>query len=844
MSKTQQDQELVIEDITTPLIQETEQKPTPFEAWYSPNTISTVVQEVEKNDDGKSLIAFISVSPAFYFALKNPELKKRARLFDDDKERWEKDPGFIYFDFRLPNDIPKEHHGQYSYIVVDPASINQEFWKLYSQAVKLLLKQDGKILASTVAENSSLMKELLSLEPVKFIPSIPNLVYHYLFYTNYQSEALNKENQELKEIEIHEDLQKNQEIPVESEKDLKEVEEIIQIRKQAEKLAEEKIKIVEEKGEKKMESNIHWKNNKNLQTLLQKKQPNVAFYSNQMPCIPHGDFIDNIHKNWFGDYHTLEYHHGYIQWLFPNSSDQGQNFYSANLSPEEAKIISSDPEMKNRVLLSFKLFLDFLGLKLTDQGQIERNSNYETRYHSIENSPHNFMRITRVLKSMTELGYPNLRDSLILFLFNEILQNDKLVNAAYSLINYWLPLLPNEEYEKIEKLAKEKDLINQFIQRTRDQLKSKYSESPVKKSVPKEEIKEKKEEKKEKKEELKDPITPFLDKELDAFFKNSKSIQRKVEPNRIVLGKRHQNQPKQQQQKTQNLPENLFQKQKVSSGSLEKFLESLGNQQQENQKQVVKEEKKDKQTTSLETLVNLKEKRLEEFHSRVDPFILNVYIRKPQFQPIQFFNFSGNVSPNGWRVHICLEEKMIPYQIRVLNPMNLDHKSPLYLQINERGKIPSIIDNGVIVTESMAILQYLNERSQKNPLIPKERSAYAMALTRLNQYSNNLDPIYSKIMYKARMLGLKKSQMYEEIYALEKELEFWDEYLEENVWFAGDNFTLCDIAIFPCIAECVYMGLDFDLKFPNIGRWYRFMKRRDSIKKTWPTFMGNQVLCD
>lgn len=46
---------------------------------------------------------------------------------------------------------------------------------------------------------------------------------------------------------------------------------------------------------------------------------NVEFYTNVIKSDPQGDFIDNIHKTWWGNYKLLQAHHGFIQWLFPNS---------------------------------------------------------------------------------------------------------------------------------------------------------------------------------------------------------------------------------------------------------------------------------------------------------------------------------------------------------------------------------------------------------------------------------------------------------------------------------------------------------------------------------------------
>lgn len=55
----------------------------------------------------------------------------------------------------------------------------------------------GKILLSTIAENEEMMKELLDVHPCAFMPSIPNLVYQYKFFTNYESEGLSEPNPEI-----------------------------------------------------------------------------------------------------------------------------------------------------------------------------------------------------------------------------------------------------------------------------------------------------------------------------------------------------------------------------------------------------------------------------------------------------------------------------------------------------------------------------------------------------------------------------------------------------------------------------------------------------------------------
>ena len=56
---------------------------------------------------------------------------------------------------------------------------------------------DGKILLSTIDENEPFILDLLGAKRRTFRPSIPNLVYQYSLYSNYDSEGLASKNPEI-----------------------------------------------------------------------------------------------------------------------------------------------------------------------------------------------------------------------------------------------------------------------------------------------------------------------------------------------------------------------------------------------------------------------------------------------------------------------------------------------------------------------------------------------------------------------------------------------------------------------------------------------------------------------
>lgn len=86
-------------------------------------------------------------------------------------------------------------------VVIDPPYITEEVWNKYAEASRFLLKEGGLILGSTIDENEEMLKNMLDLHRIKFRPSIPNLVYQYSFYVNYDDEACNEKNPEIQEFD-------------------------------------------------------------------------------------------------------------------------------------------------------------------------------------------------------------------------------------------------------------------------------------------------------------------------------------------------------------------------------------------------------------------------------------------------------------------------------------------------------------------------------------------------------------------------------------------------------------------------------------------------------------------
>ncbi|XP_030054871.1 opioid growth factor receptor-like protein 1 [Microcaecilia unicolor] len=181
---------------------------------------------------------------------------------------------------------------------------------------------------------------------------------------------------------------------------------------------------------------------------------NLRFYLNKIPLKPDGVYIEEILSKWKGDYDKLEHNHTYIQWLFP-LREQGLNFYAKELTAYEIEEFKKTKEAIKRFLLAYKMMLEFFGIKLTSKtGNVTRAANWQERFQHLNESQHNYLRITRILKSLGELGYEGFKPSLVKLFLQEALVENTIPNIKQSSLEYFVYTIKNRrERRKLLRFA-------------------------------------------------------------------------------------------------------------------------------------------------------------------------------------------------------------------------------------------------------------------------------------------------------------------------------------------------------------------------------------------------------
>ncbi|XP_013617750.1 PREDICTED: glutathione S-transferase Z1-like [Brassica oleracea var. oleracea] len=77
-------------------------------------------------------------------------------------------------------------------------------------------------------------------------------------------------------------------------------------------------------------------------------------------------------------------------------------------------------------------------------------------------------------------------------------------------------------------------------------------------------------------------------------------------------------------------------------------------------------------------------------------------------------------SSRGHRVRIALSLKGIEYEYIPVNLLKGEQFDPDFMKINPMGTVPALVDGEVVITDSFAIIMYLDEKYPEPPLLPRD----------------------------------------------------------------------------------------------------------------------------
>jgi len=184
--------------------------------------------------------------------------------------------------------------------------------------------------------------------------------------------------------------------------------------------------------------------------------------------------------------------------------------------------------------------------------------------------------------------------------------------------------------------------------------------------------------------------------------------------------------------------------------------------------------------------------------------------------------YSHYRSSAAYRVRIALNLKGVTAEIIPIDLGKREHHAPKFLEVNPQGLLPALDTGHGVLTQSSAILEWLEETRKEPPLLPEDAWARAQVRAMCAIVGSDIHPVQNR-----RVLSYLKHEFDADQDAIFKWARTWItagfDALERLVdqapgkYAFGDTPTLADIYLMPQVYNARQYGVDVD-KFPNIAK--------------------------
>jgi len=176
-------------------------------------------------------------------------------------------------------------------------------------------------------------------------------------------------------------------------------------------------------------------------------------------------------------------------------------------------------------------------------------------------------------------------------------------------------------------------------------------------------------------------------------------------------------------------------------------------------------------------------------------------------------------SSASYRVRIALNLKGLSAEHLPHHLRKGEQRDPAYLAINPQGLVPTLQDQGIIITQSLAIIEWLEETHPEPPLLPKDalRRAHVRAFAQV--LACDTHPVQNlKVLTRLRELGLAGEKVTDwAAWANREGLAACEALLanEAGPFCFGEAPGMADLCLVPQLANARRFGVDLS-GFPRL----------------------------
>lgn len=200
---------------------------------------------------------------------------------------------------------------------------------------------------------------------------------------------------------------------------------------------------------------------------------------------------------------------------------------------------------------------------------------------------------------------------------------------------------------------------------------------------------------------------------------------------------------------------------------------------------------------------------------------------------MKFYGFA--FAPNPRKALTYLREKGIPFEYISVNIGSGEHRQPGFTAKNPMQGLPILeLDDGTVLTESMPIIEYLEELYPTPPMIgtnpierhkvrSMERLCEMSVLLRVGRVFRNTHPMFAA----ADQMPAVAEQARAELPGV---LAILDRMVGSQTFVAGETPTIADCTLFAAYRLAEAGNVEMDSAAKNLARWWKMFRARPSAE--------------
>jgi RNA polymerase-associated protein len=183
--------------------------------------------------------------------------------------------------------------------------------------------------------------------------------------------------------------------------------------------------------------------------------------------------------------------------------------------------------------------------------------------------------------------------------------------------------------------------------------------------------------------------------------------------------------------------------------------------------------------------------------------------------------FSSPTSPDSHRVRVVLAEKGITVEIVDVDAAN---KPEDLIDLNPYNTVPTLVDRELVLYDSRASMEYLDERFPHPPLMPVDPVSRARSRLALYRIEKDWYELVPALESRGEKTASKARKM------LRDSLTAGAEVFAAKPFFLSDEFSLVDAAIVPILWRLERYKIDLPRQAKPVLQYAERMFARDTFK--------------